>query len=37
MNETGSYPGQPWLWLYQMWYHVRRASNSGSVDLSRSR
>ena len=22
MNETGSYPGQPWLWLYQMWYHV---------------
>ena len=22
MNETGSYPGQPWLWLYQLWYHV---------------
>src|SRR5260370_7251015 len=20
MNETGSYPGQPWLWLYQLWY-----------------
>jgi hypothetical protein len=19
MNETGSYPGQPWLWLYQLW------------------
>jgi hypothetical protein len=23
MNETGNYPGQPWLWLYQMWYHVK--------------
>ena len=22
LNETGSYPGQPWLWLYQLWYHV---------------
>ena len=22
MNETGNYPGQPWLWLYQLWYHV---------------
>lgn len=20
MNETGSWPGQPWLWLYTMWY-----------------
>ena len=20
MNETGSYPGQPWLWLYTLWY-----------------
>jgi len=19
MNETGSYPGQPWLWLFQIW------------------
>ena len=24
MNESGSYPGQPWLWLYQLWYHVPR-------------
>ena len=24
MNETGSYPGQPWLWLYQLWYHLPR-------------
>lgn len=33
MNETGSYPGQPWLWLYQMWYHVPPFSNSASVDI----
>lgn len=22
MNETGSFPGQPWLWLYTLWYQV---------------
>ena len=33
MNETGSYPGQPWLWLFQMWYHVRGWSNSANIDL----
>jgi hypothetical protein len=33
MNETGSYPGQPWLWLYQMWYHVSPFQNSDSVDV----
>ena len=33
MNETGSYPGQPWLWLFQMWYHVHGWSNSANVDL----
>jgi hypothetical protein len=22
MNETGTYPGQTWLWLYTMWYQV---------------
>ncbi len=22
MNETGSYPGQPWLWLYTFWYQA---------------
>jgi hypothetical protein len=33
MNETGNYPGQPWLWLYQMWYHVSPFQNSGSVDI----
>jgi quinol-cytochrome oxidoreductase complex cytochrome b subunit len=33
MNETGSYPGQPWLWLYQMWYHVGPFQSSSSVDV----
>jgi hypothetical protein len=33
MNETGSYPGQPWLWLYTMWYQVRPFSNSANVDI----
>jgi len=33
MNETGSYPGQPWLWLYQLWYHLPGWRNSANVDL----
>jgi hypothetical protein len=33
MNETGSYPGQPWLWLYTLWYQVRPFSNSANVDM----
>jgi hypothetical protein len=33
MNETGNYPGQPWLWLYQMWYHVSPFQSSTSVDV----
>jgi hypothetical protein len=33
MNETGSYPGQPWLWLYQLWYHVPGWRNSTNADL----
>ena len=33
MNETGSYPGQPWLWLYQLWYHVGPFQSSASVDV----
>ena len=34
MNETGSYPGQPWLWLYQVWYHMQPGwGNSGNIDL----
>jgi hypothetical protein len=33
MNETGSYPGQPWLWLYQLWYHLPGFDHSANVDL----
>ena len=33
MNETGSYPGQPWLWLYTLWYQTRPFSNSANVDM----
>jgi hypothetical protein len=32
MNETGSYPGQPWLWLYTFWYHVKPFTTSGNAD-----
>ncbi len=33
MNETGSYPGQPWLWLYQLWYQFPHFRTSANVDL----
>ena len=33
MNETGSYPGQPWLWLYTLWYQVPGFSSSANADL----
>jgi hypothetical protein len=33
MNETGSYPGQPWLWLYQLWYQFPGFRSSANVDL----
>jgi len=34
MNETGSYPGQPWLWWFQMWYHMQPGwGNSDNIDL----
>jgi hypothetical protein len=26
-------PGQPWLWLYQLWYHVPGWESSTNVDL----
>jgi hypothetical protein len=32
MNETGSYPGQVWLWLYTFWYQVPPFSTSASGD-----
>ena len=28
MNETGSYPGQVWLWLYTLWYQVEPIKSS---------
>ena len=33
MNETGSYPGQPWLWLYTLWYQVPGLKHSTNIDL----
>jgi hypothetical protein len=41
MNETGSYPGQTWLWLYTVWYQVFPFNsdtgiiglNAGNADL----
>jgi hypothetical protein len=33
MNETGSFPGQPWLWLYTLWYQVPGFRSSANVDL----
>src|SRR6516164_2206520 len=33
MNETGSYPGQPWLWMFQLWYHLPGWRDSANVDL----
>jgi hypothetical protein len=32
MNETGSYPGQVWLWLYTFWYQVT-PFQGGNADL----
>jgi hypothetical protein len=33
MNETGSYPGQAWLWLYTFWYQVPPYSTSDNADV----
>ena len=33
MNETGSYPGQAWLWLYALWYQVEPFKASENADL----
>jgi len=33
MNESGSYPGQPWLWLYTLWYQVPGWTNSANIDM----
>jgi hypothetical protein len=33
MNETGSFPGQAWLWLYALWYQVEPMKSSPNADL----
>jgi len=33
MNETGSYPGQVWLWLYTLWYQVEPIQSSPNADI----
>ncbi len=33
MNETGSYPGQVWLWLYTLWYQVEPFKTSENADI----
>ncbi len=32
MNETGSWPGQSWLWLFSLWYQVEPFKSSGNAD-----
>ena len=32
MNETGSYPGQSWLWLYTFWYQIDPFASSANAD-----
>ncbi|MDP1720305.1 MAG: hypothetical protein Q8L08_04820 [Candidatus Nanopelagicaceae bacterium] len=32
MNETGSYPGQSWLWLFSLWYQVEPFKSSENAD-----
>jgi hypothetical protein len=32
MNETGSYPGQSWLWLFSFWYQIEPFKSSGNAD-----
>ena len=32
MNETGSYPGQVWLWLYTIWYQIEPFKESPNAD-----
>ena len=32
MNETGSYPGQSWLWLYTFWYQIEPFKSSPNAD-----
>ena len=34
MNETGSYPGQVWLWLYTFWYQISPFNTSENADAA---
>jgi hypothetical protein len=33
MNETGSFPGQPWLWPYTFWYQIEPFKGSPNADI----
>ena len=33
MNETGSWPGQSWLWLYSFWYQIDPFKSSEDADV----
>jgi hypothetical protein len=33
MNETDSFPGQVWLWLYAFWYQIKPFDSSVNADL----
>ena len=33
MNETGTYPGQTWLWLYTLWYQLPPFAGNSNADL----
>ena len=33
LNETGSYPGQVWLWLYTFWYQIKPFPTSANADV----
>lgn len=33
MNETGSYPGQTWLWAFSVWYQIPPFNTASNTDL----
>jgi len=33
MDETGSYPGLPWLWPYAFWYQIEPFKSSENADI----
>jgi hypothetical protein len=33
MDETGSYPGQAWLWPYAIWYQIEPFRTSNNADI----